>query len=66
MHTICAFANDIENVGGGYIILGVEDDNGMPKLAIEGIKKTNIDFHHKLLFDKASSNKYVLHVYVQF
>ena len=33
---------------------------------LDKIKKTNIDFHHKLLFDKASSNKYVLHVYVQF
>ncbi len=21
MHTICAFANDIENIGGGYIII---------------------------------------------
>ena len=24
IHTICAFANDIDNVGGGYIIVGVE------------------------------------------
>ena len=25
-HTICAFANDFENLGGGYIV--VEADNG--------------------------------------
>lgn len=24
-HSICAFANDSDNLGGGYIILGVED-----------------------------------------
>lgn len=23
-HTICAFANDFHNIGGGYIIVGVE------------------------------------------
>ena len=25
IHSICAFANDIDNVGGGYIIIGVEE-----------------------------------------
>lgn len=50
MHTICAFANDIENVGGGYIVLGVEDDNGMPKYPIKGLNKTEIDkFQNELL-----------------
>ena len=24
IHSICAFANDIDNVGGGYIVVGVE------------------------------------------
>lgn len=24
-HTICTFANDIENLGGGYIVVGVEE-----------------------------------------
>lgn len=24
MHTICAFANDFHNLGGGYIIIGVD------------------------------------------
>lgn len=30
LHTICVFANDIENWGGGYIIIGIEEENGMP------------------------------------
>lgn len=28
LKTICAFANDIDNWGGGYIVIGVEDENG--------------------------------------
>ena len=26
--TICAFANDISNEGGGYIVVGVKEENG--------------------------------------
>ena len=25
LHTICAFANDFHNLGGGYVVLGVEE-----------------------------------------
>ena len=32
MHTITAFANDINNWGGGYIIIGIEEKNGRPLL----------------------------------
>ena len=27
IRTICAFANDIDNLGGGYIIVGAEEEN---------------------------------------
>jgi len=43
IHTICAFANDIDNIGGGYIIIGVEDDNGSLKFPIKGIEQSKID-----------------------
>ena len=43
IHSICAFANDIENIGGGYILIGVEEDNGIPKLPISGIAKERVD-----------------------
>ena len=39
LHSVCAFANDIDNWGGGYIILGVEEKNGMPVLPPKGIRK---------------------------
>ena len=30
IHSVCAFANDIDNLGGGYIIVGVEEKDGSP------------------------------------
>ena len=43
LHSICAFANDIDNTGGGYIILGIEEDKGFPKLPPKGIEKDKVD-----------------------
>lgn len=43
-HTICAFATDLENTGGGYILVGVEqDDNGVAKRPVKGIPLESID-----------------------
>lgn len=47
IHSACAFANDIHNWGGGYIIVGVDEQNGVPVLppvgidihALDGIQK---------------------------
>ena len=37
-HTICAFANDFDNLGGGYILVGVEqDERGVAKRPVVGI-----------------------------
>ena len=37
LHSVCAFANDINNWGGGYIILGIAEKDGMPVLPPVGI-----------------------------
>ena len=39
LHTICAFANDIDNTGGGYIVIGVEENSGMPVLPVKVLDK---------------------------
>ena len=31
LHTICAFANDFDNIGGGYVVIGVGEADGMPR-----------------------------------
>lgn len=43
IHSICAFANDINNLGGGYIVLGVEERDGSPVFPIKGIEQERID-----------------------
>ncbi len=32
LHTLCAFANDFHNLGGGYIALGVAEQDDRPSL----------------------------------
>lgn len=54
--SICAFANDFDNIGGGYILVGVEEENGFPKRPICGLATNQIDdilkdmvgFNHKI------------------
>ena len=43
IHSICAFANDIDNVGGGYIVVGVEEKDGTPILPVKGIPHERVD-----------------------
>lgn len=43
IHSICAFANDINNWGGGYIFVGVAENDGLPVLPPKGISVSSID-----------------------
>lgn len=43
LHSICAFANDFHNLGGGYIVIGIAEENGRPVLPPEGIDPNLID-----------------------
>ena len=44
-HSICAFANDYDDLGGGYIIVGVDTDDktGMAIRPAEGVPLEKID-----------------------
>ena len=55
LHTICAFANDFHNLGGGYIVIGVEEQNGRPVLPPRGIAPDFIDAIHKELLNLGNS-----------
>src|SRR5437868_3395675 len=37
LHTMCAFANDFTNQGGGYIILGIAEKKGKPIFPPKGM-----------------------------
>jgi len=43
LKTICAFANDLDNWGGGYIVLGVAEENGIPLRPLIGVPIDKID-----------------------
>ena len=50
IHTICAFANDFTNTNGGYIVIGIEEQNGRPVLPPVGIDEDRLDDIQKELF----------------
>ena len=51
VHSICAFANDINNWGGGYIIIGIEEKNGIPIFPLKGLQHNQVDKIQKELIE---------------
>ena len=43
LKTISAFANDIDNWGGGYIVIGVKEENGKILKPITGLNEESVD-----------------------
>ena len=52
LKTICAFANDIDNWGGGYIVIGVKEKDGCPEYPLKGINPDKIDHYLKDMLNK--------------
>ena len=52
LKTICAFANDLDNWGGGYIVIGVEEENGRPVYPLKGVPAEKLDKYQKEIFAK--------------
>lgn len=63
-HTICAFATDFENIGGGYILVGVEEVDGVAKRPVKGLDEKEIDRILKEMvgFDAKISPAYITKV----
>ena len=51
LHSICSFANDINNLGGGYIIIGIESKDGQPILPPAGLELNQLDSIQKKLYE---------------
>ena len=47
LRTICAFANDLHNLNGGYVVIGVEESGGQAVLPPSGLSSEEIDFAQK-------------------
>ena len=52
LKTICAFANDIDNWGGGYIVIGVREENGRPQHPLQGVPPEKVDGYLKDMLNK--------------
>ena len=50
LHTICAFANDFHNLG-GYVVIGVQEKDGMPQWPPVGLSAGEIDRIQKELLN---------------
>ncbi|MBC2698260.1 MAG: ATP-binding protein [ANME-2 cluster archaeon] len=51
LHSMCAFANDFNNWGGGYILLGVSDNHdiiGLEEKQVDSIMKQLLNLSNKL------------------
>ena len=46
-HSVCAFANDYNNDGGGYIVVGVEEEDGVAKRPVKGLPEYMLDSMQK-------------------
>ena len=59
--TICAFANDFDNIGGGYIVVGVEEKNGR---AVRPVKGLDIEKFEPIEKDMIGFNNLIKPLYV--
>lgn len=65
--TICAFANDFDNLGGGYILVGVEEENGVAKRPVAGVPMEELDRIQRdmLAYDAKIEPRYLTRVSVE-
>ena len=51
IHTICAFANDFNNWGGGYVIIGIEEIDDKPVFPPKGLSLRQLNKIQKELLN---------------
>ena len=58
-HSVCAFANDYNNDGGGYIVVGVEEENGVAKRPVKGLPEYMLDSIRRIYYTTETSGRTV-------
>jgi ATP-dependent DNA helicase RecG len=51
IRTLCAFANDFHNLGGGYLVIGINEDKGRPILPPAGLPRNQLDAIQKEIIE---------------
>ena len=65
LKTVCAFANDLDNWGGGYIVIGVEEAGGRPMYPLKGGRqKSLINIRRKYLQNVSLSDLHICRLLV--
>ncbi len=68
VRSVCAFANDLLNNNGGYIILGIEEHKGKPILPPRGLDDINTDLVQREIIGACKgsiSPEYLPHIFVE-
>lgn len=68
LRTICAFANDVRDYNGGYLVIGVEERDGLPVLPPRGVPQEEIDRLQRRIIGKiraAIKPDYIPSVFVE-
>ena len=52
LKTVCAFANDLDNWGGGYVVIGVDEEDGRPVYPLRGVPIDKVDAYQKDIYAK--------------
>lgn len=55
MKTICAFANDYQNLNGGYVVIGIAEEDGRPVLPPDGLTPSEIEQAQRWLRGRCKS-----------
>jgi ATP-dependent DNA helicase RecG len=55
LHTLSAFANDFHNLGGGYLVIGVEEKDGQPVMPPAGLPPGQLDSIQKEILNLGHS-----------
>lgn len=50
IHSICAYANDYHNMNGGYLVIGVKANDGIPELPPKGLLESELDTIQQEIF----------------
>ena len=52
--SVCAFANDFDETGGGYIVVGVKEVNGRPVRPVIGIIPIRLSLSKRIWWDSTT------------
>jgi ATP-dependent DNA helicase RecG len=51
IQAVCAFANDFHNWGGGYLVIGIAEKDGVPQLPPKGLSQSEADKAQRKLLE---------------